>query len=153
VFERALDAAGSKGKTEHQGKQDLAVHDGEPGREEARILSNGAHTSMADTEFMTLALAKLAALEAAIEAAADAAGVDIDLEPQAGGILKLEFEDGSQIIINRHEAAGEIWVAARAGGYHFRLNDGIWRDTRDQEALDARLQALASQQAGTRLSW
>lgn len=108
---------------------------------------------MADTEFMTQALAKLAALEAALETAAEAADVDIDLEPQAGGILKLEFEDGSQIIINRHEAAGEIWVAARAGGYHFRLSDGLWRDTRDNETLDARLQVLASQQAGTQLSW
>ncbi|KAF7597810.1 MAG: iron donor protein CyaY [Candidatus Dactylopiibacterium carminicum] len=108
---------------------------------------------MASADFLATAQAKLDELEARIEAAADAAGVDIDIEPQAGGILKLAFEDGSQIIVNRHEAAGEIWVAARAGGFHFRPQEDGWRDTRDAALLDARLQALISQQAGYEISW
>ena len=47
-----------------------------------------------------------------------------------GGILEVEFADGSKIIINRHGIAKEIWVAARAGGFHF-AGTAAWSDTRD----------------------
>lgn len=87
-------------------------------------------------------------LEAAIEAAADLAGVDVDVDMQAGGILQLVFEDRSQIIINRHAVARQIWVAARAGGFHFRPESGGWIDSRDGRELWAALAELISQQAG-----
>ncbi len=46
-------------------------------------------------------------------------------------------------------AAREIWVAAKAGGFHFR-HDGIaWRDTRDGTDLFVAVSRLASQQGGT----
>ena len=70
-----------------------------------------------------------------------------------GNVLTLEFDDGSQIIVNRHEASQEVWVAARAGGFHFRLQDGVWRDTRDQGELMERLAGLISGQAGERFSF
>jgi CyaY protein len=44
--------------------------------------------------------------------------------------------------------AREIWVAARAGGFHFRWDGAIWRDTRDGGELMGKLSTLASQQAG-----
>jgi len=44
--------------------------------------------------------------------------------------------------------AREIWVAARAGGFHFRWDGELWRDTRDAQELMAKLSLLASQQAG-----
>lgn len=87
-------------------------------------------------------------LEAAIESAAEVAGVDIDVDMQAGGILQLVFEDNSQIIINRHAVARQIWVAARAGGFHFRPEGGKWVDSRDGRELWAALTALISQQGG-----
>lgn len=87
-------------------------------------------------------------LEAAIETAAEVAGVDVDVDMQAGGILQLVFENDSQIIINRHAVARQVWVAARAGGFHFRPEDGLWLDSRDGRELWVALAELISQQAG-----
>lgn len=99
---------------------------------------------MEDSEFNTLAGQALARIDAALEACA----ADLDFELAAGGVLEIEFADGSKIIINRHAVAKEIWVAARAGGFHFRWDGAAWRDTRDNAELMEKLSALASQQAG-----
>lgn len=74
--------------------------------------------------------------------------IDIDVEPKGDGVLDVEFDDGSKMVINRHSAAGEIWVAARSGGFHFRWDGNAWRDTRDGSELFAALSRLVSQQAG-----
>jgi CyaY protein len=103
---------------------------------------------MEDREFNTLADAALARIEAALEAS----GADIDFELAAGGVLEIEFADGSKIIVNRHGVAREIWVAARAGGFHFRWDGAAWRDTRDGGELMNKLSALASQQAGEEIN-
>lgn len=103
---------------------------------------------MDDKDFNGLADAVLARIEAAVEAC----GADIDFEMQPGGVLELEFADGSKIIVNRHGVAQEVWVAARAGGFHFRWDGSAWRDTRDSEELLAKLSRLASQQAGEAVS-
>ena len=99
---------------------------------------------MDDKEFNGLADAALARIDAALEACE----ADIDFELAAGGVLEIEFEDGSKIIVNRHGVALEIWVAARAGGFHFRWDGKAWVDTRDGAELMQKLSALASQQAG-----
>jgi len=57
----------------------------------------------------------------------------------------------SKIIVNTQAPMREIWVAARAGGFHYRLNDGRWLDTRDGSELFASLSRLAGLQAGTAL--
>ena len=99
---------------------------------------------MDDKEFNGLADGILARIETALEASA----ADIDFELAAGGVLEIEFADGSKIIVNRHGVAREIWVAARAGGFHFRWDGSSWHDTRDGAELLAKLSQLASQQAG-----
>ena len=99
---------------------------------------------MEETEFEALAKAALERIERAL----DACGAEIDYELQPGGVLELEFGDGSKIIINRHAAAREIWVAARAGGFHFRHEGGRWIGTRDGAELFEALSRLASAQAG-----
>jgi len=99
---------------------------------------------MDDREFNGLADAALTRIEAAVEAS----GAAVDFELQAGGVLELEFADGSKIIVNRHGVAREIWVAARSGGFHFRWEGLAWCDTRDGEELMAKLSRLVSQQAG-----
>ena len=58
----------------------------------------------------------------AIEEAVDASGADIDYD-NAGDILTLEFDNGSQIIINKQTPLKQIWVAARSGGYHFDYDE------------------------------
>lgn len=99
---------------------------------------------MDDKEFNGLADATLARIESALEAS----DADIDFELAAGGVLEIEFADGSKIIVNRHGVAREIWVAAKSGGFHFRWNGASWRDTRDGAELIEKLSSLASQQAG-----
>jgi len=99
---------------------------------------------MNESEFEALADIELARIEQALETS----GVDADIEAKAGGVLQIEFADGSKMIINRHGAAREIWVAARSGGFHFRSDGGQWRDTRDGSELYAALSRLASEQSG-----
>jgi iron-sulfur cluster assembly protein CyaY len=99
---------------------------------------------MNETEFEALAGKALESVEHALEES----GVDADFELKEGGVLELEFGDGSKIIVNRHGAAREIWVAARAGGFHFRWDGAAWRDTRDGTELFAALSKLVSAQGG-----
>ncbi len=100
---------------------------------------------MTESEFETLAGVALAALESAFEAGAP----DADVQAMGSGMLEVEFENGSKMIINRHGAAREIWVAAKLGGFHFRHDGTAWRDTRDGTELFAAVSRLASQQGGT----
>ena len=100
--------------------------------------------AMNDKEFNQLADAMLQRIEQGLEAS----GADLDFELSAGGILEIELGDGSKIIVNRHGVAKEIWVAARAGGFHFRWDGSAWRDTRDQAELLGKLSGLVSAQAG-----
>ena len=96
------------------------------------------------TEFEALAERALQRVEAALEAS----GIDADVERKEGGVLEIEFADGSKMIVNRHGAAREIWVAARAGGFHFRWDGTSWRGTRDGDELFAALSRLVSSQSG-----
>lgn len=100
---------------------------------------------MNDTEFLRLAEAAFARIQEALENA------DLDFEQPADGILEVEFDDGSKLVINRHQAAREIWVAARSGGFHFRHDGAAWKDTRDGSELYARLAALIESQGGVRV--
>jgi CyaY protein len=99
---------------------------------------------MTESEFTERADAALTRLEAALEAS----GADIDFELKDGGILELEFDNGTRIIVNRHGAAREIWVAAKSGGFHYRWDGTRWVNTRDGEELFAALSRLVSEQSG-----
>ena len=99
---------------------------------------------LSDTEFERLTAQALQRIEAALEAS----GIDADFELKEGGVLEIEFADGSKIIVNRHGTAREIWVAARAGGFHFRWDGAAWRDTRQGGELFAELSKLVSAQGG-----
>ena len=100
---------------------------------------------MNDSEFDSAADAALARIDAALEAS----GADLDVAMVSAGVLEIELGDGSKIIVNRHAAAQELWVAARSGGFHFRRDGKDWRDTRDGSELFAALSALISAQSGT----
>ncbi len=63
---------------------------------------------------------------------------------KGAGVLELEFAGGARIVINRHSAAREIWVAAPSGGFHFRYDGSRWRDTRDGSEMFAALSRLVS---------
>lgn len=99
---------------------------------------------MNDSEFNTLADTALKQIETALEAS----DADLDFAMVSAGVLEIEFADRSKIIVNRHGAAKEMWVAARSGGFHFRWDGNAWRDTRDNAELLVALSALVSAQAG-----
>jgi CyaY protein len=99
---------------------------------------------MTEDPFIERAEAALARVDTALEES----GIDADVERKEGGILEIEFADGSRMVINRHAAAREIWVAARSGGFHFRWDGSAWRDTRDGSELFAALSRLISAQSG-----
>ena len=99
-----------------------------------------------DSEFMATTDRALAAIGAALDAALAAADVDVDWMLN-DGILEIECEDGSKLIVNRHLPNRELWVAARSGGFHFAARDGAWRDTRSGESLVVALTGLLKAQA------
>jgi CyaY protein len=108
-----------------------------------RMLSEGR--GMDEARFVSLVTVELRRIEAALECC----GLDLDLEPKADGVLEVGFDDGSKLIINRHLAAREIWVAARSGGMHFRPDDsGRWIASRDGDELYAALSRVLSEHAG-----
>jgi CyaY protein len=102
---------------------------------------------MNESDFHRGVDAVLARVEEAAEAHDD---LDDDLE---SGILTLTCPDGSRVIVNRQTPNREIWVAARSGGFHFRLQDGEWRDTRSGEELFASLTRIVAAQGGAQLAW
>lgn len=113
---------------------------------------------MEEREFLTLADEELGKLEAALTRLLDEGAVDFDYEIKPGGIIELALDNGSKIIVNRHAAAREIWVAARGGGFHFRppaAGGSAWLGTRDGEPLPIVLSRCLSEQTGVmiQLDW
>ena len=102
---------------------------------------------MTESEFIALADAALDRLGSAIDEALAASDVDGDWTLN-DGILEAEWEDGSKLIVNRHVPSREIWVAARSGGFHFRVQDGAWRDTRSGAELGSEIARLVREQSG-----
>ena len=102
---------------------------------------------MNESEFHRAVDAILARIESSLE---DADDLDVSLE---SGILDVECPDGSRVIVNRQTPNREIWVAARSGGFHFRFEDGAWRDTRSGQELFASLASVIESQSGTKPAW
>ena len=102
---------------------------------------------MTDLEYQNLAESVLKAVEMACDRLNDESDVDIDNQ-RTGGMITLTFSSRSQIIINLQKPLHEIWMAARAGGFHYKFNSGQWRDTKDASEFFANLSRYASEQAG-----
>lgn len=109
-------------------------------------------SAMGDAEYTRRAHAALAAIEATADRWLDEDVIDIDTH-RTGGLLELSFPGGSKIILNTQPPLHEIWMAARAGGFHYRWVDGAWRDTRSGSELFAALSAQASAQGGRLLAF
>ncbi|MCR4300625.1 MAG: iron donor protein CyaY [Sulfuricaulis sp.] len=86
-----------------------------------------------------------------IEQAIEESGADIDFEA-TGGILTLEFVNGSKIIINKQGAVRQIWVAAKSGGFHYGWVDGRWINDQSGGELTNELSRLVSEQSGEDVS-
>jgi CyaY protein len=97
-------------------------------------------------EFMSLAETTLQSIEQALENLTEV--LDIDSE-RSGNVLTLTCDNGSKIIINSQEAMQEIWLAAKSGGFHFRLVGQAWCDSKSGHELFQVLSQCLSQQTGT----
>jgi CyaY protein len=103
-----------------------------------------------ESEFSARADAVLATVATALDVAIDASDLDIDWSLN-DGVLTIDCGPGGKLIVNRHVPNREIWVAAKSGGFHFRGDDGAWRDSRGREELGAALTRLLREQAGVTL--
>ena len=107
-------------------------------------------TPLSDAEFHRLAHAVLAQVEATVDRWLDDDVIDIDSQ-RTGGLLELSLPGGSKIILNTQPPLQELWLAAKAGGHHYRHVAGRWLDTRDGSEFFAALSQHASAQAGQAL--
>lgn len=117
--------------------------------------SNGAapaKVGMSDADYVRESSALLARIEATCDRWLDEDVIDIDTH-RTGGLLELIFPDKSKIVVNTQPPLHEMWVAARAGGYHYRWDGQHWRDTRDGHELLEMLSRQASTQGGRALSF
>jgi CyaY protein len=111
-----------------------------------------APSTLSDAEYHRLSAAVLASVEAAADRMLQDDVIDIDTQ-RAGGLLELAFPNGSKIIVNTQPPLHELWLAARAGGFHFRHVDGRWIDTRDGGEFFAALSREATAQGGKPLTF
>ena len=102
---------------------------------------------LSDSEYHRRAGETLARIESTIDRWLQDDLIDIDTH-RTGGLLELTLPGGSKIVINTQPPLHELWLAARAGGYHFKRIGGAWRDTKDGIEFFERLSHVASEQAG-----
>lgn len=105
---------------------------------------------MTDNEYQQLIEKTLFAIEDAIENS----GAEIDYETNQG-ILTLQFSNRTKIIINPQPAVKQLWVAAKAGGFHLDyfatnqhwLTDNAQGEELKGEELFSLLSRLCTEQA------
>lgn len=50
---------------------------------------------------------------------------DVDCDTQ-GSVFTITFSDRSQVVINKQEPLLELWLASKAGGFHFSYQNEQW---------------------------
>lgn len=107
---------------------------------------------LSEAEYHRLTSDLLARVEATADRLLQDDVVDIDTH-RTGGLLELAFPGGSKIVVNTQPPLHEVWLAARAGGFHYRWNGTAWVDTRDGSEFWDALSRHASAQAGKPVSF
>ena len=103
---------------------------------------------MNETEFHQLVDIQMQNIEEAI----DESEADIDYEV-TGNVMTLEFENRSQIIINRQEPMREIWLASKSGGFHFKLVDDKWTCSKTGMELFEMVKEECEKHADEEINW
>jgi CyaY protein len=102
--------------------------------------------SMTDQEFLQAADAVFIAVEDRL----DASDLDLDIV-RSGNVMSVEFPGGSKLIINTQQPLHEMWMAAKTGGFHYRLVAKEWLDTRSGEEFFTTLARLVAEQTGQKI--
>lgn len=105
---------------------------------------------MTDLEFLDRAERLLLAVEQACDHINDSTDADLDAQ-RSGGVVTITFANRSQIVINWQKPLHEVWMAARAGGFHYRFDGSCWQDSKGAGEFFALLSRFASEQAGQAL--
>ena len=107
---------------------------------------------MTDLEYLSLAETALKAVETVCDQINDETDADIDNQ-RTGGMITLTFSNRSQIIVNLQKPLQEIWMATKAGGFHYKFNGGQWTDTKNSSEFFDNLSRYASEQSGQKLNF
>ena len=107
---------------------------------------------MTELDYLDHAEAALQAIEQACDHINDKTDADVDNQ-RTGGMITLTFANRSQIIINLQKPLQEVWLAARAGGFHYRHDGRQWQDTKGQGEFFEHLSRFSSEQSGLSLSF
>ena len=114
--------------------------------------NNSGVETIDDKQFYQLGSHLLHSIEVALEAADDALDLDLDVERQGGNVINIRFKDKSVIVVNTQPPLHEIWVAAKAGGFHYRwagtYASPLWVDYKTGRELLSDLTQFVSAQAG-----
>lgn len=107
---------------------------------------------MTDLEYLDHAEQLLLAVEQACDRINDETDADIDAQ-RVGGMVTLVFANRSQIVINQQRPLHEIWLAAKAGGFHYKFDGQAWQDTKGAGEFFANLTRYAREQSGLEITF
>lgn len=82
--------------------------------------------------------------------------IDSNMDYEAGGgVLTLEFESGSTMVFSRQPPTKQLWLATRAGGFHFEFDLALdeWCNTRDGSPFKPFVVDQMREQGGIEFSW
>ena len=82
--------------------------------------------------------------------------IDSDMDYESGGgVLTLKFESGSTMVFSRQPPTRQLWLATRAGGFHFEFDPAVddWRNTRDQTLFRPFVVRQMKEQGGIDFNW
>ncbi len=86
-----------------------------------------------------------------IRAALDACDPDVvECVPDAD-VVKIAFPAGLPYVMNTQRPVREIWLAADRTAWHFRYDQGSWRDKRNNDELLETVNRLIMARAGVDL--
>lgn len=105
---------------------------------------------MTDLEYLDIAEQLLLAVEQSCDRLNDEVDADIDAQ-RVGGMVTLVFANRTQIVINQQKPLHEMWLAAKAGGFHYKFDGQRWLDTKGRGEFFANLTQFASEQSGMQL--
>ncbi len=100
-----------------------------------------------DAEYERRARTVFASVETTVDRFLQDDVIDIDAS-RTGGLVELAFPNGSRIVLNTQPPLHELWLAAQAGGFHFRPAAGRWVEGREGREFFEVLSACASEQGG-----
>ena len=86
-----------------------------------------------------------------IEDALERSGLDADID-RSGNVMNIDFDNGEQVVVNRHGPAQQMWLASRRGGLHFSFKEGQWLCTRTSEDFWKALSETISGVCGRRVA-